>query len=302
MTDKTTQAVAAQIEAMGCTTFEVGVFNATKERMLTKVWDRETIMKSVPYLKYQNMQGNHIYIRPAGAHNLTMVDDLDADKIRAMKRAGHSPALVVETSPNNFQAWLKHHKMLPTEVSTRASKEVATLYGGDPSSADWRHYGRLAGFTNCKKKYQQPNGLYPFVVLKEASGKAYDKSAAFVAEVEAKHEAEQQADKERRAKFSHVAPSTNHHHRARKTINDFRNDPRYAGDYHRAELGFATYAIARGVGEKEVIAAIMTRDLSHKGNAARQDDYAERTVKKAIEITQNQPAQAQQSRDAGRSR
>lgn len=299
MKDRTAQAVAAQVDAMGCATFEVGVFNA-EEKMLTKVWDRETVLKSVPYLKYQNMQGNHIYIRPAGAHNLTMVDDLNAAKVEEMKQAGHTPALVVETSPNNFQAWLKHHQTLPTDLSTRVSKEVASLYGGDPSSADWRHYGRLAGFTNCKQKYQQQNGLYPFVVLREATGKQYDTAPEFVAGVEAKHQAEQQAEKERRAQFAQVAPSTNR--RASKTINEFRNDPRYAGDYHRAELGYATYAVSRGVSEREVVAAIMTRDLSHKGGTERQTEYAERTVKKAIEITQNQPAKIQPSQNVSRSR
>lgn len=300
MKDRTAQAVAAQVEAMGCATFEVGVFNAEKGQMLTKVWDRETVLKSVPYLKYQNMQGNHIYIRPAGAHNLTMVDDLSADKIQQMKKAGHTPALVVETSPNNFQAWLKHHETLPTDLSTKVSKEVATLYGGDLGSADWRHYGRLAGFTNCKKKYQKQNGLYPFVVLKEASGNQYDNASAFVGQIQAKHEAEQQAEKERRAQFANIPTSSNT--RVSKTINDFRNDPRYSGDYHRAELGYATYAISRGVSEREVVAAIMTRDLSHKGSIDRQTEYAERTVRKAIEITQNQPAQVQQTRNTGYSR
>lgn len=298
MKDRTAQAVAAQVDAMGCATFEVGVFNAENGKMLTKVWDRETVLKSVGYLKYQNMQGNHIYIRPSGAHNLTLVDDLSADKIEQMKKAGHSPALVVETSPNNFQVWLKHHETLPTHLSTKVSKQIASLYGGDPGSADWRHYGRLAGFTNCKKKYQQQNGLYPFVVLREASGKQYDNAPAFVRQVQARHEAEQQAEKERRAQFANI-PLPN---KASKSINDFRNDPRYAGDYHRAELGYATYAVSRGISEREVVAAIMTRDLSHKGGVERQTEYAERTVKKAIEIAQNQPVQAHQRRNTGRSR
>ena len=46
----------------------------------------------------------------------------------------------------NFQAWLNHNQLLEAEVSTCAAKELARRLGGDPSSADWRHFGRLAGF------------------------------------------------------------------------------------------------------------------------------------------------------------
>ena len=297
MRDRTAQAVAQQVEAMGCQTFEVGIFDANAEKMLTKTWDREAVLKSVPYLKYQNMQGKHIYIRPAGAHNLTMVDDLSAAKVEQMKKDGFAPAAVVETSPNNYQAWVKHHATLPTELSTRASRELASTYGGDPGSADWRHYGRLAGFTNCKKKYQQANGLYPFVLLKEASGQGYDQASTFITAVELKLSAEKKAEQERRAHFAALPPSASP--RASKTIADFRNDSRYGGDYHRADLGYATYALSRNVSENEVVAAILSRDLSHKGSIARQTEYAERTVKKALENTQGQP-HPQPGRSSGR--
>ena len=286
MKDRTAQAVSAQLDAMGCDTFEVGVFNSQKEMMITKVWDKETVLKSIQYLKYQNMQGNHIYVRPSGEHGLTLIDDIKTTSIEQMKKEGFAPAAVVETSPNNFQAWLKHDKVLPTDVSTRASKELATQYEGDQGSADWRHYGRLAGFTNCKPKYKQPNGLYPFVLLREAGGQTYEKVNEFLDGVEKKHASEKKKEQERRAQFANQSPSLNK--RITKTINDFRNDPRYSGDYHRAELGYAVYAMSRGAADNEIVSAIMTRDLSHKGSNDRQVEYAERTVKKAAEIAKNQ--------------
>jgi anti-sigma28 factor (negative regulator of flagellin synthesis) len=43
------------------------------------------------------------------------------------------------------------------------------VYGGDPNSADWRHFGRLAGFTNRKPEYEV-NGMQPYVLLHERSG------------------------------------------------------------------------------------------------------------------------------------
>ena len=37
-----------------------------------------------------------------------------------------------------------------------------------------------------------------------------------------------------------------------------------------------------GLGAAEVSAAIRARDLSHKGNERRQEEYVERTIRKAL--------------------
>jgi hypothetical protein len=47
---------------------------------------------------------------------------------------------------------------LAAAASTRAAKRLVTRFGGDhPSSADWRHFGRVAGFTNPKRERQLPS-------------------------------------------------------------------------------------------------------------------------------------------------
>jgi hypothetical protein len=45
---------------------------------------------------------------------------------------------------------------------------LAHTYGGDFASADWRHLGRLAGFTNQKPARRQSNGYAPWVRLLHA--------------------------------------------------------------------------------------------------------------------------------------
>jgi hypothetical protein len=40
---------------------------------------------------------------------------------------------------------------------------LAARYGADLASAEWRHMGRLAGFTNRKLDRRQDNGLPPWV-------------------------------------------------------------------------------------------------------------------------------------------
>ena len=85
----------------------------------------------------RNAKGAHIYVRPAGLHGLSLMDDLTAEAIERMKAEGFESAVVVETSPNNFQAWLNHGQVLDAPMSTRAAKELVERFGGERSTADW---------------------------------------------------------------------------------------------------------------------------------------------------------------------
>ena len=89
---KTAVAVQQQIVAMGSELLEVGLYDpdagARQSVMIPRVWDAGTIIRSVPWLRHQNREGRNIYIRPKGEHDLSMVDDLTADAISAMKQTG----------------------------------------------------------------------------------------------------------------------------------------------------------------------------------------------------------------------
>src|SRR5262245_8405834 len=128
---------------MGSEVFEVGLFkpNARGREpfMLSRLWDPDSLIRSIGWLRYQNSAGRHIYIRPHGEHNLSLVDDLKADAIAEMTRSGFNPAVVTETSPGNFQAWLKHPEQLSKELGTAVARALADNFGGDRGAADWRH-------------------------------------------------------------------------------------------------------------------------------------------------------------------
>ena len=69
---------------------------------------------------------------------------------------------MIETSPGNFQAWVRVSKEpIPERLATEVARELAREYAGDPASADWRHFGRLARFTNRKKVHQKQDGRFP---------------------------------------------------------------------------------------------------------------------------------------------
>src|SRR5713226_2318861 len=139
---------------MRCERFDLGIRRDAGEMILREGQGAFEVEATIKWLRHENAKGAHIYIRPGGIHGLSLIDDLTVEAIDRMKAEGFEPAVVVETSPNNFQAWLNHGRVLEAAMSTRAAKELVERFGGDPSSANWRHFGRLAGFTNPKRERQ----------------------------------------------------------------------------------------------------------------------------------------------------
>ena len=156
--DKTFEAVERQLTAMGADLFEVGALQRgdgdQPQFMLLRTWDQSKVIKSIPWLRYQNWHESHIYVRPKGESSLTLVDDLKVSAVARMRQEGFQPAAVVQTSPGNHQVWIKHATRLDKELGTAVARELAKRFGGDVKAADWRHFGRLAGFRNTKGRYR----------------------------------------------------------------------------------------------------------------------------------------------------
>jgi hypothetical protein len=279
----TTNAVRRQIGAMGASVFEVGLFNPEPNgagpEMLPRTWDAETLMKSIPWMRLQNLGGRNIYVRPHGEHNLSMLDDLTTQAVARLRSSGFRPALVVETSPGNFQAWLKHAETLPPALSTAVAKKLAKQFDADPGAADWRHFGRLSGFTNRKQAHQAANGQYPFVRLIEATGTPYPEAQRFVADVRAELA---RTEALRRTALTRGQAGEGFARGPLKSIDAFRANPMYGGDGTRIDLAYAVYALAHGVAPATVTETIRSRDLSHKGSEKRQMEYVKRTMEKAV--------------------
>ena len=129
-------------------------------------------------------------------------------------------------------------------------------------------------------------GLFPYVLLLEAEGKVYPEAERFLAgvsaEVERKHEERQRARERAGSRSSTAGPVT------LRSIDAFRSDARYGGDGNRIDLAYAIYAFAHGLGTADVSTAIRARNLAHKGNERRQDEYVKRTIKKALGAIERQ--------------
>lgn len=181
--DRSYLAARRQLAAMGAETFEIGIRDQ-EGKMLIRTWSTAKVLESLPWLKRENAKGSDVYVRPAGEANagLVLVDDLNRGALARMQADGLAPAAVTETSPDNFQAWVRvHDKPIPPELATEVAADLASAYGGDPNSADWRHFGRLAGLTNAKPKHKDANGRSPYVLAHESSGKVAERGRQVLA-------------------------------------------------------------------------------------------------------------------------
>ncbi len=269
--------VRRQLAAMASDYLDIGILRPNGRMLLRDAWTVRQIEEAIQRLRRENARGAHIFVRPHGVHALSLVDDLGVDAIARMTDAGFQPALVVETSPQNFQVWLNHGRTLDRSMSGCASKGLAKRFGGDLSSADWRHFGRLAGFTNRKPERLLQNGLPPFVRLRQWEGRVYDAAEEFLRELKSL------ADKAVPERASRVTSRPTANGNPVQSLSEFHRSARFDGDLHRADMAWALQAARRGLSEQQIRDEILSaRDLSKKGRIHRQVRYAERTANKAL--------------------
>ena len=104
--------VRKQLSVIGCRLFDLGILDQHGRMLLREKWSAELVDTALAWFRRDNARGAHIFVRPHGAHALSLVDDLDIDAIARMTDGGFQLALVVETSPGNFQACVNHGRIL----------------------------------------------------------------------------------------------------------------------------------------------------------------------------------------------
>ena len=275
---RTELAVSRFLRALGASSYDIGI--GCERGMLPRHHGLTIgeVLQRLSFLRYRNSRGEHIYVRPSGEHACTLLDDLDGDAVRLLDREGYAPAAVVETSPNNFQAWLRHTDVLPRALSTAAARVLAARFRGDPGAADWRHFGRMPGFTNPKPKHRRANGQAPFVLLRSQVGTIFPEATIFRTEVEeelsrrtaqrgqASHACRRPLSPPRGRRFSHLS------------VARFRDLPKFAGSPAQADLAFCVAAFSGGKPESDAIQALQTNYLSRDPDDRRRAAYIGRTI------------------------
>lgn len=111
--DRTELAVRRTLAAVDAPFYDIGILT---DRGMFPRMDALTAAQCIAglrYLKYRNANGAHIYFRPSGERRFTLLDDLSLSTIASLKAQSFEACAVVGTSPGNFQAWLKHSRILP---------------------------------------------------------------------------------------------------------------------------------------------------------------------------------------------
>jgi hypothetical protein len=288
-------AVQRQVDAMGSELFEVGVLRPGLG-MLLREWTPPAVLAAVPWLQHENACRADIYIRPSRDRGsaLVLVDDLSRKEVERLPALGLTPCVVVETSRENFQVWIRlGTDAQPPAIRTAVARRLAEMLGADMNSADFAHFGRLAGFTN-RKPARAINGLPPFVrviatdagciapagsdLVREALQSIGRKTVSDVA-----NEVREPRTVTRSSAVGAAVSAASGHGASEQYLSLLRDlAKRYPIlDASRADWMCALALFERGYGLKEIARAMRQHSPGLVARKDNLDDYVRRTVGKA---------------------
>jgi antirestriction protein ArdC len=145
--------------------YEFGVYREEKDAVEGAVWKVKSGDNCLGYLKAMNARGNHIFVRPSFEKepHFMMCDDLsrqDLDIHHKVKGQWKPGRMVVETSPENYQVWIRTDR----ELTTDEKKYWLERLNSDPGASPLHRWGRCPGFRNRKEKHLTESG-YPLAKL-----------------------------------------------------------------------------------------------------------------------------------------
>lgn len=173
-------AFKAYDEAVGADRYRVtAMYEGSGGKRRAFILDKEPGMESVGFTKEEieermseidglDRKGRNLYYTPisGGMHHI-LIDDLTKEKLELFLADGYSPAVILESSPGNYQAILnvpKLHGGFDKETANRLMRELNEKYG-DPKISAAVHPHRIPGTHNNKAKHRRPDGTFPEVKL-----------------------------------------------------------------------------------------------------------------------------------------
>ena len=140
-------------------------------------------------LRFQK-RGENIYYTPLSddRHHI-LIDDLTRDSLQRLQEDGFRPAVVLESSPGNFQCLLtipklgtEHDRDVGNRITERLNREY-----GDKKLCGCIHPHRAPGFENRKPKHRREDGGYPQVKLLFAEHRECGKALALTRRIDREH-------------------------------------------------------------------------------------------------------------------
>ena len=128
-------------------------------------WIVDPAPSRIGYLKAENANGRHILMQPVDEPLYLLADDLSWEHIcrqhRHANREWKPGRMIVETSPENYQVWIRSQRPL----SLTEKRYWLKMMDSDPGASPNNRWGRCPGFRNRKDKYRSACGQYPLAKL-----------------------------------------------------------------------------------------------------------------------------------------
>lgn len=145
-------------------------------------------------------RGENIYYTPLSEekHHI-LIDDMTAESLERLQKDGFQPAVILESSPENYQCLLsilKLHTGFDRDVGNRLTERLNRLYG-DKNLFGCIHPHRAPGFENRKPKHRQEDGCFPQVQLLYAERRGCAKALELARNIDREYADAAKAQRER---------------------------------------------------------------------------------------------------------
>lgn len=236
-------------------------------------WGTSGRSKNLGYVRAMNAQGKNIFIRPVHEARFMLADDLDQRRLEKHHLDGddafRAGRMVVETSPENYQVWIRADRNMEPEEKSYWLKRM----GSDPGAAPLNRWGRAPGFRNRKDRHRDASGGFPLAKLVWID---FETPARVPA-----------------APVSHLPRGGRVPFRAarKSSFLSIGRSDYDAGDESRTDFRFALALARRGATDAEIKARIeaeRTEWGNHSGDK-RRDAYLARTLRKARSVIDSSP-------------
>lgn len=221
------------------------------------------------FLKAQNAMGRHILMQPTETiqAQYLMADDLTFEHIhrhhQISKNRWKPGRLVVETSPCNYQIWIRCDRPL----TLKEKRYWLNRLHSDPRADPHGRWGRCPGFFNRKSKHQYADGRYP---LSRLIWIDWTQPVSIP----------DMPDTEPLARDTPFVPPIRHLTIQRENYQRFNES--------RTDFSYALALARRGISHNEIVARIQNErtQWTHHEGEKRTQQYLDRTVTNAIKIIQ----------------
>lgn len=259
-------------------------FVLDKKGGITRGFTPEEVARHLPEMLRLQQRGENIYYTPLSEnkHHI-LVDDMSAESLIRLQKDGYRPAVILESSPGNFQCLLTIPKLgsrFDKDVGNRLTERLNRKYG-DKNICGCIHPHRAPGFENRKPKHRRDDGTYPEVRLLFTERRQCGKALLLSRRIEGEYvEAEKQSQTTR---VRHSYPQSRDPGDAVSAywahLEDIRRHLAIE-DYSRVDAMIALRLRANGHSHDAVMGAIFhcAPEIREKPTGRNWKRYAERTA------------------------